>query len=164
MADIIKYLLKMKSVALSLALTASCLIASAQSVLGPAVFSPVTPTDHDNIVTTVKFVTAGCSHTQATLVSGSVITQTITLYTCLGGPTLSVPISASLGPLPAGPYTFKLYWQSVGQTEPPTLVLQQALTVTASPPPIPALSPMSLVAVAIMVLTLGLAALTRTPR
>ncbi len=154
---------EMKSVALFLALTALCASASAQFVLGPAVFSPAAPTDQDNIVATIRFVSGGCSFEPATIVSGSVITETITIYTCLGG-SGSVPVSVLFGPLPAGSYTFKVYWRFVGQSGPPTLALEQPLTVTSTAPAIPALSPTSLFAVAFVLMTLGFAALTRTPR
>jgi hypothetical protein len=155
---------EMKRIAILVTLTALCRIASAQTIVGPAVFSPTAPTNQNSIFSTVQFVSAVCSYSQATDVSGNVITLTITIYTCLGGPSGSVPVAASFGPLPAGSYTFKVYWQFVGQPQPPTLAFQQSLTVTAAPPPVPALSPTSLLATALVLLTLGLVTLTRTPR
>lgn len=144
----------MKSFAWFVAIIAVCGVASAQSVLTPAVLSPTAPTDQDLIQASVSIV-APCVPKTTVTTSGNVVTLTATLYACAWGPPPPTETAAGqFGPLPAGSYFLDVYWAFPGNT--PNFAFRQPFVVTQAPAPVPAFHRSTLVALVAALLALGL--------
>ena len=116
--------------------------ATAQIVVGPAVFTPASPRDVDLI--RAEFGTpGGCGEQSTTTVTGMTIRTTVSvnLSGCIiGPPSYIAPALAFFGPLSAGTYTYELYEIDLSSpTQAPRFVSRQRLVVAASS--IPTLSP-----------------------
>lgn len=123
-----------------------------EALAQPAVLTPASPTSSDII--TATFIVVLCPDTTvATVVTGSLVTTTVTLDGCFPILPPLVNETATFGPLPPGIYTYEIYVDTEGP-EPPVLRSRQTFAVQA--PPIPSLSTWG---VAVMAAALGLAAL-----
>lgn len=122
-------------------------VASGQTVWPPAQLAPPSPTEIDVIRAT--FTKPGtCDATSiSTVVIGTVIRTTV------AGPcvTIDPPLypgtaSADFGPLPAGTYTYEIYFAF---DDPPTLRSTQTIVVAAFVPPVPMMSGLSMMLLAL---------------
>jgi hypothetical protein len=121
------------------ALSGFALTAHAQAVFPPAVFSPSTPTNLDQIQATFG-VAGACFIQSSTVVVGTTVRTTVSFTGCIFGPPApTIPNQAIFGPLPPNTYTYELYFTVNGG--PPEFVSQQPLVVTQAPPPVPTIPP-----------------------
>jgi hypothetical protein len=109
----------------------------------PAVLSPAGPTSLD--VITARFTLTPCfTRTISTVVTGSLVTTTVTELDCVIITAPPEEVTATFGPLPVGLYTYEIY--VVPEGNPPFLRSRQQFAVSA--PPIPALSTFGFAALA----------------
>ncbi len=127
-----------------------------QTVWGPAVFIPTSPTSQNGIVARFD-IPWGCSGRASTVVAGSLVTTTVMIIGCITGPPTSPGLlDDDFGPLPAGTYTYEIYF--VYQSSPTEFRSRQTLVVADPPAPIPLFSGWALVALGV---TLALVAFLR---
>lgn len=132
-------------------------LTSAQEVIGPATFSPPSPSDRDRIVATYTG-SGACTFTSTTLVNGNVVRTTVSVVGCIiGPPPAFTDETAAFGPLPAGKYTYELYESYEGG--PAVLRSSQELIVTTA---VPTLSPVLLGLLAASFCVVALAVLHRS--
>lgn len=111
----------------------------------PAVLTPGSPTPSDII--TATFIVWPCQRTVTTVVTGSLVTTTVTMPDCAFGTPPIIYDTATFGPLPVGVYTYEIYYAFEDfPNEPPLLRSRQTFAVQALP--IPALSTWGLIAMA----------------
>ena len=125
-------------------------------------FTPPNPMANDLITARINFFYVSCFYNTATVVSGTTVRTTLAVVACTIGlqPDAQTEFVPPFGPLPAGTYTYELYFQSPG--EEPVLHLQRALVITAGPPaPIPALSEPLMIFLAVALAGVGLLFLGR---
>jgi|SRR5581483_7632663 len=104
-----------------------------QQVVGPATFTPSSPTAQDTIHATYSIVSAGCGTSSSTVVTGSVVKTTVSVSGCLIGPPPSTSsLQSTFGPLTAGTYTYEIY--EVYEGGPPQFISTQPLVVSAAVP------------------------------
>src|SRR5262249_1267123 len=126
-----------KSLLVSAVLVSLGRTATSQQVVGPATFTPGSPTAQDPIRATSSLIQAGCGTGSSTLLTGTVVRTTASVSGCLIGPPPSTsPLQSIFGPLPAGTYTYEIY--EIYEGGPPQLISTQPLVVSAA---IPVLSP-----------------------
>ena len=124
----------------------------AQPSVTSITITPPARTMSDLINATIDFRNPGqfCSQSASTVVNGNTIQTTIAMTDCeLVAPAFNPPLSISpeFGPLPAGTYTYQVYF--VVMSSPPELGAQQGFAVAIGPP-IPTLQPSTLAALALI--------------
>jgi hypothetical protein len=119
--------------------------------------TPPAPTTNDVIHTTANFTWGQyCAHTLSTVVNGNTVRTTDTISLCETVPDFTFPVSlpAQFGPLPAGNYTYEVYYRFANSST-PVLLGQQAFAV-ASFSPVPTLQPSALAVLALMLAAAGM--------
>jgi hypothetical protein len=96
------------------------------------IFTPASPTAVNLITARVSYQGLACGFEPITTLLGTTVRTDIHIFSCVVGPpsgprTEFVPF----GPLPAGTYTYELYFQY--DNDPPILQAQQPLVVGAVP-------------------------------
>lgn len=132
----------------------------AQAVWPPATLSPSTPSQNDVIQATFT-VPSLCGTSQSTSVNGNVVRTDVQVFGCLVGPPPPPPVERSdtFGPLPAGTYTYQIYF--LFEDSPPELRSTQTLVVSAAPPPAPALGHIALALLAMTLVGVSLVCMAR---
>lgn len=96
---------------------------------------PASPTSAD-VIAALIYTPSNCSYTFSTVVTGSVVRTDAFFYSC-GGPSIG-PVGAPeyFGPLPAGTYTYQVYWRY--DLDPPGSTLGAERTIVVAPAAVPA--------------------------
>jgi len=126
-------------------------------------FTPPNPTAADVITARITFQGLACAYVPETVVNGSSVRMTIAISDCFTGPPPStITEFVPFGPLPAGMYTYELYFQH--ESEPPMLQVQQPLVVAAAAAPaaVPTVAEAPLLVLAALLALTGLMLLRRS--
>lgn len=126
-------------------------------------FTPPNPNESNRITGLITFQYLSCTYLPTTTVTGTTVRTTIAVIGCvLGPPPGNLTLPASFGPLPAGTYTYEVYFQH-GSGPPPVLGGQRPLVVLAMPAPgVPTVSAVMSMLLIVAVAGLGLRILGRS--
>jgi hypothetical protein len=130
-------------------------------VAGDVTLAPATPTSNDVLFATIE-VPSGCTVTSATTVAATLVRTDVQIFGCIvGPPPFPVDHVAQFGPLPAGTYTYQVYFSEDGG--PPILEAELPLVITPAiaPAPVPSLSELALLFLAAGVAAVALPVLRR---
>ncbi|HEV7766467.1 MAG TPA: hypothetical protein VGQ76_15805 [Thermoanaerobaculia bacterium] len=130
--------------------------------VGPAaVIYPAAPTDQDQIRATFS-VPGLCLTELSTVIEGSTVRTTVTLFGCvIGPPSFPQNVQAVFGPLSAGTYTYETYLLFAEESDTPELRSQQSLVVAASVPGVPTLAESSRLLLLVLLATVGILTIGR---
>lgn len=135
------------------------LLVYASAAFAAVTIQPASPVAGDFITAHID-VPGGCGVSTSTTISGSVIRTQVVLTGCVvGPPPFTVLQVEPLGELPAGTYTYEVYFTF--DSDPPALESQQTFVVAQAPARIPALHPLLLVALAGVLAMLAMVVLRR---
>lgn len=110
--------------------------------------APPAPTSADVLFATID-VPGGCTITSSTTIAGSLVRTDVVISGCIVGPP-PVPMTevAHFGPLPAGSYTYQVFFRE--EAAPPLLESELSLLIhpAREPAAVPALQPVALTVLA----------------
>lgn len=127
----------------------------------PATFTPASPTNLDQIDARIVSFFGACDVETTTVVTNDVVRTTLGLSSCIPSEPIDVISHAIFGPLPAGSYTFEVYYDFTSDTDAPVLFSRQPLVVGAALPMVSTLTPTSALLLSLLLAALALLALRR---
>lgn len=102
-------------------------------------FAPSAPTAADVITAQIRYQGLVCAFIPTTTVVGTTVRTDVEIFGCVVGPPSGTLLEyVPFGPLPAGTYSYELYFR-YDQSPPVLRQVQQPLVVSAAPAAIPAL-------------------------
>ena len=142
--------------------TISLLIGGAAfgQLVEPVTFRPALPTDRDPITARIVALFGACNVEVATVVTSNVIRTTLNFDFCESVPAFEFFAGAVFGPLPAGTYTYEVYYDDTSDSEGPILLSSQALVVSAAPA-IPTLGSGAVLALTVLLAGISIVLLRR---